>query len=108
MRRVSCLVLVLISLAGCVSNLRSGSRALRHSDRRTVVHVLNRLTFGLRPGDADRVQASGLIAYIDNQLHPERLDDAALEARLAPLTALALSPRLFAADYYLPMIAARQ
>ncbi|HEY3160699.1 MAG TPA: DUF1800 domain-containing protein [Vicinamibacterales bacterium] len=44
--------------------------------------MLNRLTFGERPGDADRVRAIGLAAWIDQQLHPSRIDDRAAEARL--------------------------
>ena len=39
----------------------------------TIVHVLNRIAFGPRPGDVERVQALGLQRYIDEQLHPERI-----------------------------------
>ena len=42
---------------------------------RTIEHVLNRLGYGPRPGDIERVQAMGVSRYIDLQLHPERLDD---------------------------------
>jgi uncharacterized protein (DUF1800 family) len=42
------------------------------------VHVLNRLAFGPRPGDVDRVKAMGVDRWIEQQLHPERVDDAAL------------------------------
>ena len=51
----------------------------------TLSHVLDRLTFGVRPGDLDRVRAMGLPAWIDQQLHPSRLDDGAAEARLPRL-----------------------
>jgi uncharacterized protein (DUF1800 family) len=51
-------------------------------DERIVVHVLNRLGYGPRPGDVERVRKMGLEAYIDQQLHPERINDQALEARL--------------------------
>jgi uncharacterized protein (DUF1800 family) len=37
------------------------------------VHVLNRLAFGPRPGDVERVQRMGVQAYIDEQLHPEAI-----------------------------------
>ena len=108
MRGLSVSVVLAVSLTGCASHLQPGSRALEHPDRLTVLHVLNRMTFGPRPADADRVQAVGLGAYIASQLHPESLDDASLETRLAPLDALQVGSRAFAADYYLPMIAARQ
>jgi uncharacterized protein (DUF1800 family) len=42
-----------------------------------VAHALSRLTFGARPGDAARVRAMGVDKWIDLQLHPDRIDDAA-------------------------------
>ncbi|HEX7587459.1 MAG TPA: DUF1800 domain-containing protein, partial [Anaerolineae bacterium] len=47
------------------------------------VTVLNRVSFGPRPGDFERVQAMGIDAYIDEQLHPETLDDSALDQKIA-------------------------
>src|SRR6185503_18140543 len=55
------------------------------SDQATITHVLNRLTFGPRPGDVDRVRAMGLASWIDQQLHPERIDDSGALALLPPL-----------------------
>lgn len=54
-------------------------------DDATIIHVLNRLTFGPRPGEVDRVRAVGLASWIDEQLHPERIDDSAAVALLPPL-----------------------
>ncbi|MDQ8164752.1 MAG: DUF1800 domain-containing protein [Gemmatimonadota bacterium] len=45
-----------------------------------VVHLLNRLAFGPRPGDVEKVRAVGVDAWIAQQLHPERMNDAALES----------------------------
>jgi uncharacterized protein (DUF1800 family) len=39
-------------------------------------HVLNRLTFGARPGDHARISAMGARAYINEQLYPDAIDDA--------------------------------
>jgi len=44
-----------------------------------VIHALNRLTFGARPGDVQKVRAIGLDKWIDQQLHPERIDDSSLD-----------------------------
>ena len=44
-----------------------------------IIHALNRLTFGPRPGDAQKVRAMGLDRWIDLQLHPERIDNRSLE-----------------------------
>ena len=38
-------------------------------------HVLNRLTFGARPGDYARVAAIGVQRFIEEQLAPETIDD---------------------------------
>jgi len=59
-------------------------------DRRTL-QLLNRTTFGPRPGDVDKVRRMGLRAFLDRQLHPERIDDSAVEARIATLPTLAMS-----------------
>jgi uncharacterized protein (DUF1800 family) len=37
------------------------------------VHVLNRLAFGPRPGDVERVTQMGVQNWIDQQLHPEAI-----------------------------------
>lgn len=52
-----------------------------------VVHALSRLTFGTRPGDAERVAAIGVDRWIDEQLHPESIPDTALAIALARLDA---------------------
>jgi uncharacterized protein (DUF1800 family) len=56
-----------------------------------VLHALNRLTFGPRPGDEAAVQRMGLEAWFQQQLHPETLDDAALETRLDAFSAMRLT-----------------
>lgn len=71
-------------------------------DVRSVTHALNRLGFGPRPGDVATVTRMGLAAYIEQQLHPSRIDDALVEARLARLSTLRLSARTIATDYYEP------
>ncbi len=52
------------------------------TDRQKIIHVLDRLGYGPRPGDVDRVEKMGLDRYIDQQLHPERIDDSELESDL--------------------------
>lgn len=54
-------------------------------DEASIVHMLNRLTFGARPGDVDRMRAVELTTWLDQQLHPSRIDDHAAEAMLPPL-----------------------
>jgi len=62
-------------------------------DQRRAVHALNRLTFGPRPGDVQNVMAMGVDRWIDEQLHPEKISDNGMEARLAPLRTLKMSSK---------------
>jgi uncharacterized protein (DUF1800 family) len=77
-------------------------------DDRTIVHVLNRIGFGTAAGDIERVRALGLAAYIDQQLHPERIDDSQLAARLAAFDTLSKSTEEMAMQLYLPAQMARR
>jgi uncharacterized protein (DUF1800 family) len=86
----------------------SVSAASLPNDDKTIVHVLNRIGFGPRPGDVEKVRAMGLQAYIDQQLHPERIPDAPMDARLAGLTTLQLSSREIARQFALPALEARR
>ncbi len=85
---VSALVVVLFTSSGHAA----GGFDQKLSLDKQLVHVLNRLTFGPRPGDLERVRRLGIDKWIDLQLHPDRItEDAILETRLAPLSTLSLS-----------------
>jgi len=56
-----------------------------------ILHVLNRLGFGARPGDVERVKAMGLENYINQQLNPDKISDSAAESKLAELSTLNMS-----------------
>jgi uncharacterized protein (DUF1800 family) len=77
-------------------------------DEATIVHVLNRAGYGARPGDVDRVRTIGLRRYIDDQLHPDRVPDPAMAARLADLTTLRMSSSDIARDIERPQVEARR
>ncbi|HEV7473574.1 MAG TPA: DUF1800 domain-containing protein [Pyrinomonadaceae bacterium] len=53
-----------------------------------ILHVLNRLGFGARPGDVARVKAMGLENYINQQLSPAGINDAVAEAKVKDLSTL--------------------
>ena len=78
------------------------------SDPATVAHALNRMAFGARPGDVERIAAMGLDRYIDQQLHPDRINDAALAPRLAHLSTIGMSSREIADRIEAPQIEARR
>jgi uncharacterized protein (DUF1800 family) len=54
------------------------------------------------------VQRLGVKAWIEQQLHPEQLDDRALDHRLAGFRTLALDDRTLLRDFYRPAMAARR
>ncbi len=63
----------------------------RDNSEAMVAHVLNRVAFGPRPGDVERVRRIGVDAYIDEQLHPERIAIAdSIQQRLSTLDAQSL------------------
>jgi uncharacterized protein (DUF1800 family) len=61
------------------------------AEQERTAHALNRLTFGPRPGDLERVEAIGAKKWIEMQLNPEQIDDSLLEARLQSFPAMHLS-----------------
>jgi uncharacterized protein (DUF1800 family) len=62
------------------------------AEDRRALHLLSRITFGPRPGDLEKVRATGARALLERQLHPERIDDSAVEARVAALRTLSMIP----------------
>jgi uncharacterized protein (DUF1800 family) len=56
-----------------------------------ILHALNKLGFGARPGQVEQIKQTGLENWIQAQLHPENLTDAVVDARIAQLPALPLS-----------------
>ena len=57
-----------------------------------ILHALDRLTFGPRPGDVAAVKKLGLKKWIEAQLHPEQIaENPELERRLKPLESLRMT-----------------
>src|SRR5579864_1446746 len=69
------------------------------NEQKRAVQALNRLTFGPRPGDVQQVMAMGVDRWIDLQLHPDKIQDNAIEARLAPLRTLHMNSRQLAENF---------
>jgi uncharacterized protein (DUF1800 family) len=73
---------VLPFVAASVAGTAGGQVRLDHRELaadQQVIHALNRITFGARPGDVQKVRAIGLDKWVDQQLHPERIDDRDLQ-----------------------------
>jgi uncharacterized protein (DUF1800 family) len=70
------------------------------TEHQKAIHVLNRLGFGPRPGDVQRVEKIGVDAYIRQQLHPQSIDDAAAEKAIADLDTLKMSSSHLMDEYF--------
>jgi uncharacterized protein (DUF1800 family) len=73
-----------------------------------IFHALNRLAYGPRPGDVERVRQMGLAKWIDQQLNPNSIDDKALEARLEDYPTLKMSAANLIEDYPQPKQAEKE
>jgi uncharacterized protein (DUF1800 family) len=73
-----------------------------------IFHAMNRLAYGPRPGDLERVKQIGLSKWIDQQLNPGSINDSAVEARLNVYPTLALSTTQILEQYPNPKQAAKQ
>jgi uncharacterized protein (DUF1800 family) len=67
-----------------------------------ILHTLNRLAYGPRPGDIEHVRQMGLAKWIDQQLNPNSIDDKALEARLQNYPTLRMSTAKLIEEYPQP------
>ncbi len=82
---------------------RQFTKGIPKQDR--IPHALNRLAFGPRPGDAERVRAMGLKKWIELQLHPERIpENPVLADKLALLDTLGMSSGEIAENYPPPQV----
>jgi len=73
-----------------------------------ILHAMNRLAYGPRPGDVERVRQMGLAKWIDQQLAPNSINDQALNARLESLATLSMSSAQLIEEYPQPKQAAIQ
>jgi len=79
-------------------------RAALTKDQR-LTHAVERLSFGARPGDFERIRRSGLDRWIDDQLHPERIaENPILEEKLRPLVSLGMDNGTLVRNYPPPQI----
>ncbi|MCA1629845.1 MAG: DUF1800 domain-containing protein [Acidobacteria bacterium] len=106
-RRAWALALSCAMLAGALpvasAQMRASSaKSQRLTEDQRAAHVLNRLGFGARPGDVERVRRMGVEKYVEQQLQPAQIDDAAAEARLRNLEVLKLSSGELLARYPQP------
>ena len=64
---------------------RARARTVAFTDDQKILQLLNRITFGPAPGQVDEVKQIGLNTFLEQQLHPEAIDDSELQHRLDAL-----------------------
>jgi len=114
-RAISAAIAVTISvtlglgaLMPAVADTRSKTASAGLSENQKIIHLLNRIGYAPRPGDVERVKRMGIDKYIDLQLHPERIEDSAIEARLANFPSLRMTLAEIQAKYPPPNLLARE
>ena len=85
MKRIVTLILLVVLTQPLVSGQK---RPKSLTDEQRIIHVLNRLGFGARPGDVERVKAMGVEKYIEQQLNPEKITDTVAENKVRELSVL--------------------
>jgi uncharacterized protein (DUF1800 family) len=65
---------------------------VRLNDHERAQQMLNRFTFGPRPGEVNRVAAMGGGQWFEQQLQPETIPDKALDRRLQDFPTLSMTP----------------
>src|ERR1700733_6196954 len=73
-----------------------------------ILHAMNRLAYGPRPGDVEQVRRMGLEKWIEQQLHPETINDADLNLRLERYPTLAMSSKRLLEEFPHPDQNAKQ
>jgi len=78
------------------------------SEDEAITHTLDRLGYGERPGDIERIRHLGLEKWINGQLHPETLNDKGAENRLADYSTLSMSATALVNEYPQANVAAKR
>lgn len=77
----------------------ASSAPVPESELARAAHALNRLGYGPRPGEVDRVAHQGVENWIRTQLRPAGIPDGAAEAAVAKLTTLQREPKELVVAY---------
>lgn len=101
-------VLALGAIMPVVADTKSKAATSGLTADQKIIHLLNRIGYGPRAGDVERVKRMGIDKYIDLQLHPERIDDPTIEAKLANYPSLKMSLTEIQQKYPPPQLLARQ
>lgn len=83
---------------------QSAQQTKRLSEEQKAIHLLDRISFGARPGDIEQLLKLGWGKYLDAQLHPERIPDQAVDEKLKNIESIHLSNAELARYYPPPQV----
>ncbi|MET0753237.1 MAG: DUF1800 family protein, partial [Pyrinomonadaceae bacterium] len=86
-------------LAAFAKNNGQSIKTKSLTEEQKILHVLNRLGFGARPGDVEKVKATGISKYIEQQLNPSAISDGVADAKVKNLNILKMSNEEIFAKY---------
>ncbi|HEY0349252.1 MAG TPA: DUF1800 domain-containing protein [Pyrinomonadaceae bacterium] len=81
---------------------RSTKKQSTMTDDQRIAHVLSRLTYGARPGDFEKVKATGVAAFMNQQLDPDSIDNSTAIAKLRRLPTLGMATPVIIEQYTPP------
>lgn len=93
---------------GASAHQKQRAQNTRLNEDQIVLHVLNRLGFGARPGDVERVKAMGVENYVKQQLNPAGISDEVADAKTRSLSVLSMTIAEIYAKYPNPGLLIRQ
>jgi uncharacterized protein (DUF1800 family) len=88
-----------IFTVGATAQMMQKTSAKQLTEDQKILHVLNRLGFGAREGDVERVKAIGINKYIEQQLNASSINDQTAEAKVKNLDVLKMSNEELFAKY---------
>ncbi len=92
-------ILALSLPLGTVAQKTNAAKSTQLTTEQKAIHLLDRLSFGPRPGDVERVLKMGWERYLELQLYPDKIADDVVAQKLQPLTTLTMSPEEIAKVY---------
>jgi uncharacterized protein (DUF1800 family) len=107
-RSLAFVFVLALSAPSFLFRAESESRGGGLTENQKILHVLNRLTFGVRPGDVEKVKAIGLQKYIEQQLDPSSINDAVADGKVRSLDTTNMTTSELFAKYPNPTALLRQ
>src|SRR5262245_25636688 len=106
-KRLFSVLLALALASGAPAGAAQIATTKKLTEEQKIAHLLDRITYGARPGDVERVMKLGWEKYLEEQLRPDRISDQLVEDRLKNIETIHLSSAELAKIYPRPQVIKR-